>query len=67
MIAEFGKKLVLGGQIDAAHGRAFNKAQEMRLLADYSAEPPPSPDEAQGVVEKAEAFVGAIRARFAKE
>jgi uncharacterized protein (UPF0332 family) len=66
LIAEFGKKLVLGGQIDAAHGRAFNKAQEMRLLADYSAEPP-SADEAQGVVEKAEAFVAAIRARFAKE
>jgi hypothetical protein len=33
---------VLGGQIDAAHGRAFNKAQEMRLLADYSTETPSS-------------------------
>jgi uncharacterized protein (UPF0332 family) len=60
LIAEFGKRLVLGGQIDAAHGRAFNKAQEMRLLADYSAEPPSS-DEAQGAVEQAEAFVAAIR------
>ena len=60
LIAEFGKRLVLGGQIDAPHGGAFNKAQEMRLLADYSAEPP-SPDEAQGAVEKAEAFVAAVR------
>ncbi len=66
LIAEFGKRLVLGGQIDATHGRAFNKVQEMRLVSDYSAEPP-SPDNAQGAVEKAEAFVAAIRARFAKE
>ena len=65
LIAEFGKKLVLGGQIDAAHGRAFNKAQEMRLLADYSAEPP-SPDEAREAVEKAEAFVAADRGMMAR-
>jgi len=66
LIAEFGKRLVLGGQIDAAHGRAFNKVQEMRLLADYSAEPPSLAD-AQEAVEKAAAFVAAIRARFVKE
>jgi uncharacterized protein (UPF0332 family) len=64
LIAEFGKKLVLGGQIDAAHGRAFNKVQDMRLLADYSAEPP-SPDKAQGAVEQAEAFVEVIRSLIA--
>ncbi len=64
LIAEFGKRLVLGGQIDAAHGRAFNKVQEMRLLADYSAEPPSS-DEAREVVEKAEAFVAAVRSMIA--
>ncbi len=66
LITEFGKRLVLGGQIDAAHGRAFNKVQEMRLLADYSAEPPSRAD-AQEAVEKAAAFVAAIRARFVKE
>jgi uncharacterized protein (UPF0332 family) len=64
LIAEFGKRLVLGGQIDAAHGRAFNKVQEMRLLADYNAEPP-SPDNAQAAVEKAEAFVAAVRSMIA--
>jgi hypothetical protein len=32
----------------------------MRLLADYSAEPPPL-DATQGAVEQAEAFVAAIR------
>ena len=60
LIAEFGKRLVLGGQIDAAHGRAFNKVQDMRQLADYSAEPPPL-DDTQEAVDKAEAFVAAIR------
>jgi len=60
LIAEFGKRLVLGGRIDAAHGRAFNKVQEIRLLADYSAEPP-SFDDAHGAVDKAEAFVAAVR------
>ena len=60
LIAEFGKRLVFGGQIDPAHGRAFNKAQEVRQLADYSAEPPPL-DDAEGAVEKAEAFVAAVR------
>lgn len=60
LIAEFGKRLVLGGQIGAPHGRAFNKVQEMRLLADYNAEPP-SPEQARGAVEQAEAFVAAIR------
>jgi len=59
LIAEFGKKLVLGGLIDAAHGRAFNKVQDMRQLADYSAEPPPL-DETRSAVEQAEAFVAAI-------
>jgi len=64
LIAEFGKKFVLGGQIDASLGRAFNKVQEMRLLADYSAEPPPL-DKTQGAVEQAEAFVAAIRSLIA--
>lgn len=64
LIGEFSKRFVLGGQIDAPHGRAFNKVQEVRLLADYSAEPP-SPDEAREAVEKAEAFVAAVRSLIA--
>jgi uncharacterized protein (UPF0332 family) len=64
LIAEFGKKLVLGGQIDASIGRAFNKVEEMRLLADYSAEPPPL-DKTQGAVEQAEVFVAAVRSLIA--
>lgn len=65
LIAEFGKKLVLGGLLDAGFGRAFNKVQDMRLLADYSAEPPPL-DDAQSAVEQAEAFVAAVRGLIAR-
>jgi len=60
LISEFGKRFVPGGQIVAPHGRAFNKVQEVRLLADYSAEPP-SVDEARQAAEQAEAFVSAVR------
>lgn len=64
LIAEFSKKFVRDGQIDASHGRAFNKVQQVRLLADYSAELP-SADEAREAVEKAEAFVAAVRSLLA--
>ena len=63
LIAEFGKKLVLSGLVEAAFGRAINKVEDMRLLADYSAEPPPLED-AKWAVEQAEAFVEAMRAKF---
>ncbi len=63
LIAEFGKRLVLGGQMDAAFGRAFNRVHDIRLLADYSAEPPPT-DQAAWAVEQAEGFVAAVRATF---
>ena len=64
LIAEFSKKFVRDGQIDASHGRAFNTVQQVRLLADYSAEPP-SPDEAREAVKKAEAYVAAVRSLLA--
>lgn len=61
LIAEFGKQLVLGGQMDAAFGRAFNRIQDMRMLADYSCDPP-SLEDAKQAVEQAEAFVAAVNA-----
>jgi uncharacterized protein (UPF0332 family) len=60
LIAEFGKRLVLGGQIDANLGRALNRVQDIRLLADYDATPPSLTD-AAWCVEKAKIFVAAIR------
>jgi uncharacterized protein (UPF0332 family) len=66
LIAEFGKKIVLGGHIDAELGRAFNRVQDIRLLADYDAEQP-SFDDARWAVEQAEAFVAATKAKFGVE
>ena len=64
LIAEFGRKLVLGGQIDANLGRALNRVQDIRLLADYDATPPSLTD-AAWCVEQAEAFVVAVRGLIA--
>ncbi len=47
LMAAFGRTLVLSGEIHPDHGRALNSVQDVRLLADYSAEPPP-PEIAQG-------------------
>jgi hypothetical protein len=49
--------------MDVRFGRAFNKVEDIRLLADYSAESPPLA-EAKWVVEQAEAFVAAIKETF---
>jgi len=63
LIAEFGKKLVQSGQMEVSLGRALNKAEDIRLLADYSPESPPLV-EARLMVEQAEAFVAAIKNKF---
>jgi uncharacterized protein (UPF0332 family) len=63
LIAEFGKSLVLSGHIDAHFGRAFNRAHDIRLLADYNAEPP-SIEDAKWLVEQAEALLAAIKEKF---
>ena len=63
LIAEFGKSLVLGGHIDAHFGRAFNRAHDIRLLADYNAEPP-SIEDAKWLVDQADAMLAAIKEKF---
>jgi uncharacterized protein (UPF0332 family) len=63
LIAEFGRKIVLGGHIEASFGRALNRVQDIRLLADYDSQSP-SRDDARWAVDQAEAFVAAIKARF---
>jgi uncharacterized protein (UPF0332 family) len=60
LIAEFGKKIVLAGLLDVSLGRALNRVQDIRLLADYEAEQP-SLDDAQWAVEQAEIFLAAVR------
>ena len=61
LIAEFGRQIVQSGKLDAAFGRDLNRVQTIRLAADYSCEPPLLED-ATAAVEKAGAFVAAVRA-----
>lgn len=60
LIAAFGHALVQTGRLDPSLGRAFNRAQEIRLMADYTAEPPTFEDAARAV-EQADTFVAAVR------
>ena len=64
LIGEFGKKIALGGQLDTNLGRALNRVQDIRLLADYDATPPSLAD-AAWCVEQAEALVAAVRSLVA--
>jgi uncharacterized protein (UPF0332 family) len=65
LIAAFGQHLVQTGMIDPAHGRAFGRVEKMRLLADYTAGDPPADLDANEAVTLAEAFVAAIKEKFA--
>jgi uncharacterized protein (UPF0332 family) len=64
LLAKFGQRVVATGHLPVACGGDLNKVQSLRLLADYSGDPI-SPDMAAWAVERAEAFVAAVRARFA--
>jgi len=63
LIGAFGKHLVQAGLIDAKHGRAFNQVHGLRQLADHTSDPV-SVDDATWALDKAEAFVPAIKVRF---
>ena len=63
LIALFAQGLVKTGRIDAEQGRALGRVQKVRLLADYTADPPPE-DDARYAVAQAGAFVDAIEAAF---
>jgi len=61
LIASFGQNLVKTGRVPAEFGRALNRVQELRLAADYVAEPV-TVDKAQWAIREAEGFVAAIAA-----
>lgn len=61
--AMFGRELVLGDLLPAEHGRNLSKVQKHREVADCSAEPVDFGDAAWSI-ERAEAFVEAIRRKF---
>ena len=63
LIAVFGRELVLSGRVDAELGRSFNRAQNLRLSADYLGDAA-SREDAAMAVERAQAFIEAMRSTF---
>ena len=59
LIASFGQNLVKTEKLPAEFGRALNRVQELRLTADYLAEPV-SLDKAQWAIHEADRFVAAV-------
>ncbi len=63
LIAAFSLRLVKPGRIPIALGRALNRAEEIRLVADYKSESVDHDHAAWSVTQAAE-FVQAIRQAF---
>ena len=59
LIASFGQKLVQTNQLPSEFGRALNRVRELRLTADYLAEPVPL-DKAKWAIQEADSFVTAV-------
>jgi uncharacterized protein (UPF0332 family) len=60
LIAAFGLQLVKPGRLPKALGRMLNRAEEVRLLADYTGGSV-EPADARELLSQAEAFVDAVR------
>lgn len=63
LIASFSFQLVKPGLIDLEFGKALNKVEDLRLIADYKGDAI-TLDDAGWAVEQAELFVAAVRSRF---
>jgi uncharacterized protein (UPF0332 family) len=63
LVAMFGQEVVVAGHLPAAHGEDLNRVESLRLLADYSDESVKLTD-AAWAVERAEAFVDAVKKKF---
>jgi uncharacterized protein (UPF0332 family) len=63
LVAAFGRRVVATGRLAAEHGSDLNKVQTLRELADYSGDPVDI-DKAAWAVDRAEAFVAAVKRKF---
>jgi uncharacterized protein (UPF0332 family) len=61
LISAFSLQLVKGGRVPSELGRMFNRAEEIRLVADYKSESIGQEIAAQ-LIRDAETFVGAMHA-----
>jgi uncharacterized protein (UPF0332 family) len=60
LIAAFGLRLIKTGRLPRELGRMLNRAEEVRLLADYMGGAV-EPQDARELLSQAEAFVSAVR------
>lgn len=65
LVGKFGQHLVRGNLLAAEHGEALNTVQRYRQLADYSGDPV-STEDTTWALERAEAFIAAIKIFLAK-
>lgn len=63
IISAFGQHMIKTGLVSAEFGRAFNRAHEIRQVADYTGDEIESKD-VQWLIQKAEDFVALIKANF---
>lgn len=63
LIKAFGLHLVKSGRLPLELGRAINRAEDLRLLADYTGEPVDK-EQADWAVESADRFVATITTEF---
>ncbi|MCP4696685.1 MAG: HEPN domain-containing protein, partial [Gammaproteobacteria bacterium] len=66
LITAFSLHLVKTGQVPAELGRSLNKAEDIRLVADYKGDPVEY-EQAAWVVQQAELFVQAIRHTYMQD
>ena len=66
LIGAFGEHLVKTGRVSKDMGRTLNRAEEIRLVADYKGDSVEAQD-AQEMIEQAESFVMSLRRLFMPE
>lgn len=63
LVARFGQEIILPGHLPRDLGHVLSRASDFRLLADYSDDTITLAD-AASTVERAEAFVAAVKRKF---
>lgn len=63
LITAFGLHLVKPGHLPIELGRAINRAEELRLVADYTGQPV-NAEQTSWAVESAELFVSTVAAKY---
>jgi uncharacterized protein (UPF0332 family) len=63
LISAFSLHLVKTGRVPVELGRALNRVEEIRLVADYKGDPI-EPERAEWAVQQAEVFVSEMKSRF---